>query len=521
MASCNTAGGHNKAGLHGISPWNITGNVVTFSAAPNNTGVTRTASINFTIRDMANSPRATLTVTQPSTTGPFISVSPDSWNPSNTGEARSFNVSASSSWQFSWSHNWLNDWSISGNVLTVRVPANNTGAERVGTLTFRLRDMPGVAERVVTVRQSAQTATVTWFNHDGSAIIETWNDGLINRVIGWLGINVPPRPFPDPQIPPEEFLGWFTEPQTPEARELDQHITTYNITPFSGTQILPGSLLVGNIRVYPHSRPRPAQVTLDFYRNHNLSDNTIHATLDRAPGAPMGPMPPEPLETSGRRFAGWFTVPMPTGGIRFTEGSTVPSIGRPYWARWTDTNRHYPRWWPPADSGMTTIPLSIHPNTSSAWLRRINAGVQNWNNVSFRTNVSFSAVVVPEVQPASHNVVSVVNYSNWSPLILGFMIPVVETGPRFGGELLGQSRYLARFNIQLHSGNIERNAIELGGNIEVDIVAASTMAHELGHVLGLDDNPNTPPGTSVMHQGSVTITSPQEFDIVSVNMIYN
>ena len=84
-----------------------------------------------------------------------------------------------------------------------------------------------------------------------------------------------------------------------------------------------------------------------------------------------------------------------------------------------------------------------------------------------------------------------------------------------------QGTQLQRFEILLHANNINN---WVGNNAASRRqYATSVMAHELGHAVGLVDNPVGGGNTSLMshNRNRLNVVSPSNFDILSVNMLYN
>lgn len=213
-------------------------------------------------------------------------------------------------------------------------------------------------------------------------------------------------------------------------------------------------------------------------------------------------VPPLPTPfRSGRQFVGWFDTTAATGGTRITQGNFGPRANVTYFVRWNDIFRHAAWWWPAANAGMTTIPIFNQIGLTNIWGVRINSGIGSWNNVSASTRVLFQSGMFTNTATAGHR--------DWgSDRIVGMVTYFPD--PFTPGRLAG-------FDIVLHTTNITNLATN------IDVFARSVMAHELGHVIGLSDNPVGPGTNTIMSyfRDRNTMSSPTNFDIISVNMLYN
>jgi len=154
-------------------------------------------------------------------------------------------------------------------------------------------------------------------------------------------------------------------------------------------------------------------------------------------------------------------------------------------------------WWP-----STQIPLRSHwvnPNLSSEWNTWAEAGRANWNNstapVNFVIDNSNSSQNRTFIEPRANR-----DY-------LGFLEPIRVSGTS-----------LDRFEIVLNTTSITDHAESRG--FSIGNVATSVMAHELGHSVGLLDNPNAINSLMNHSRNRNTVRGPQPFDIDSVRMIY-
>ena len=218
-----------------------------------------------------------------------------------------------------------------------------------------------------------------------------------------------------------------------------------------------------------------------------------------------------------RHFVDWFNTSATTGGARFRNGMLAPSTNTTYWARWTDPSRHLHYWTRPTTLSATTVINVRDFGYSSIWHNAMVQGITNWNSSSAR--VQFNRVV------SSNNIIRVRAYRESEPTWLGSLTPSTN------------GTNLTSFTIQLYSDRINnhvtRNRInnpngyaesDINTNITVARVVESIMTHELGHAIGLDDNPvgATAVNASIMNSGRQRWVRrvPSAFDITSVNMIY-
>jgi len=259
----------------------------------------------------------------------------------------------------------------------------------------------------------------------------------------------------------------------------------------TGQIVQPGTV----IRLTGHGTLRlDAQWTPSVRLTFNPNGGTVIPTFRDVPRGSVVSNLPTPTRT-GRHFVDWFNTSATTGGNRIRNGMNAPNTNTTYWARWTDPNRHCQSWWPAANSGTTNIDFNVFLIVSgNATLNSgVNIGMNAWNNSAARVNFArnFSSV----------NTVSIIFDDN-------SRVRVGEIGTR-----------ITQFHVQLNPHQIEALARSYG--VTQTQVAGHIMAHELGHVLGLKDNPYFGGVASVMRQEGIhihnTVTS---FDVQSVNMIY-
>jgi len=144
-----------------------------------------------------------------------------------------------------------------------------------------------------------------------------------------------------------------------------------------------------------------------------------------------------------------------------------------------------------------TVPMRNF-NYNTVWQPAMLTGINNWNTrntpITFQTNTT------------SSNTITASRFDDeWYGLI------------SYQRNLLGLGSSITRFDISLNARTIANSATNTSNFI------TSVFAHELGHVIGLSDNPsNTAPNGSIMNQSRNrnTLTVPTTFDVESVNMLY-
>jgi len=196
---------------------------------------------------------------------------------------------------------------------------------------------------------------------------------------------------------------------------------------------------------------------------------------------------------------GWFTER--DGGVLVTE-DTVFSQSSTIYLRWTDPARHMGVW-----SHWNTINLTLARITDSLWRDGITQGMAAWSSDARQP---FTIINIP--------------FSNNEVLVRAEAPP-----PQFRGYAAWvhtetwQDSALTQFQM-----NFNRRAIELAveqlGLCITDAIATLT-AHEIGHVVGLADNPlgeNAPLGISLMSQEwpRRTISRPTAVDIENLRWIH-
>ncbi|MCL2564152.1 MAG: hypothetical protein FWE08_09005, partial [Oscillospiraceae bacterium] len=217
---------------------------------------------------------------------------------------------------------------------------------------------------------------------------------------------------------------------------------------------------------------------------------------------------------TGRVQVGWFTTTANTGGTRIFSDSSVPNAGRDYHARWNEPSRHQDSW-----HINTTVPLQFLNNTSTGqggdWRPYMRRAMTNWNNAMSGSGSTVRFVEAPlSVTPPMHNWVRRDNFT-WDCYA---QVTLFSFDPNSTGAVI------VGFDISMN-----RRTIGASTGWRPDAVpnwVSSVFGHELGHVLGLEDDPirNTP-NNSIMNTNRQRhldqMTRPQPFDVTSVRILYD
>jgi len=237
-------------------------------------------------------------------------------------------------------------------------------------------------------------------------------------------------------------------------------------------------------------------IRIDLDANMGIVDPPY---IYRIPGTDMGdPVSLPEASRGGRFFVGWFDTIEPFGNTRFTDDSTTPTSPIRLFARWSNPLRHYAYRYHRETVSISLVGVGLH------YRSLITNAVNNWNNaLEGNSSVRFT------IDPASSNRITVDEFAEdrfgWKP--------------RRDGEL--DYPQLARFEIIINTWYIWTHASDYDEFVNTFI---STFVHELGHAVGLGDNPFGATGNdSIMNHGRRRheMTKPTGFDVESVNMLYD
>ena len=166
---------------------------------------------------------------------------------------------------------------------------------------------------------------------------------------------------------------------------------------------------------------------------------------------------------------------------------------------------HLSGWWPRANGRTTVITYRVVGSAPNLiWGPSIQRGRNYWNNSS--VPVRFESVAT------SDNTVSIAE----THLNHAGSVTLTRRMDTFTNEAT-----FHRFALRLYSNTIEAH-LQLNPSFTRFNVAASVMAHEIGHVLGIRDNPASPTlATSVMSntRNRNIVTGPNQTDIAFANFL--
>jgi len=227
---------------------------------------------------------------------------------------------------------------------------------------------------------------------------------------------------------------------------------------------------------------------------------------------------PTPTRSGAGIFIGWSTVA--DGGVLVATGQTATQDAT-FHARWTNPNRHLNYWTRPTSPTLTEIFIQninmLGPE--DAGLRSaMQSSMNSWNNSDTPVQVVFDDLAT---------VTTVRQTVDEGDFRLGTFLPVPDNvvGPNLHG-----------FRLTLNSFQIRRHARLVAGPGADDIVVehvfyrliTHVFAHEIGHTVGLADDPRHDNGYYVqlsimnnfLNPHGPILAGPQPFDVDSVNLIY-
>jgi len=254
----------------------------------------------------------------------------------------------------------------------------------------------------------------------------------------------------------------------------------------------------------------PDRVTIGYLGNNNTGGTQPAEQSVDTPGSLT--LRANTFNRTNYRFGGWryegntmTTNPgrtiLPAGTtFHFGQGSNFVAFLNATWVATTtnsghNANRHMSHWYGTARIALRTYEFpSVFP-MAAIWRTNMDRALTNWNNSN--ANVTFV------VNSTSNNRVRVTTFSTVAAY--GLLLSTSS-----GTQMTG-------FEVLLHHQRITNSASNLNNFI------TSVMAHELGHVVGLDDNPTGQTATgTIMHtnRNRNTLINPTTFDINSVNLLY-
>ena len=223
----------------------------------------------------------------------------------------------------------------------------------------------------------------------------------------------------------------------------------------------------------------------------NANGGTSVVSWERLQGHAIGPLP-SPTR-AGLSSTRWFNTAATTGGTQILTSTRMPNANATYVMRWHDTDRHINMWY-----HSTTVRLRNPNFSASAFQTGVQNAVNAWNGAT-DNRISFG------LNTTSNNTVSTRG--------------LTATGA-WGRVFLTQNanRRVTRFDIELNTDRIRTGG---PGVMHLTNVVTSVMSHELGHVVGLEDNPRGRRDTIMFtDRNRNSLTTPTAFDVQSVHLLY-
>ena len=222
---------------------------------------------------------------------------------------------------------------------------------------------------------------------------------------------------------------------------------------------------------------------------------------------------PTPTRSSAGIFIGWSTAA--NGGVLVATDQTATQDAT-FHARWTDPNRHLNYWTRPTPP-ITHIYIqnvNMLGLEYAGWRNAMQSSMNSWNNSDTPIQVAFDDFAT---------VTTVTRTVDERDFRLGTFLPVPDNvvGPNLHG-----------FRLTLNTFQIGRHARLAAGPGADDIVVehifyrlvTHVFAHEIGHTVGLEDDPQSGGQLSIMtnflNPHDPILAGPQPFDVDSVNLIY-
>jgi len=313
--------------------------------------------------------------------------------------------------------------------------------------------------------------------------------------------------IPDPTMAGHSFAGWYTD-------------RTW------ATLVTPTTLVDGDMTLVARWE---AFVIVFHCRGHG---EPVAPDMPVAQGQRIGPLPDAPRRqgnTLAMRFVGWYRYDFSQdAGTRINANDI---FDRDYsihvFARWESNvvphrDRILPRWYRSNTVPLRAFEVSSHLD-ATVWLPAMTQGMDNW-----------TAAFENERLAGGHDTSLVTFVPNTPPSVTSNR---VHTSMLFAGDYLGTHwplNFLGlpgtlfgandRFSIALHYTNLERAAARW--DVDVSVFVTNTMAHELGHAIGLECGTITAPvggavDVSIMNPMPGVPRVPTPFDVESVALIYD
>lgn len=231
----------------------------------------------------------------------------------------------------------------------------------------------------------------------------------------------------------------------------------------------------------------------------NTQIGFIPASWQRINGNALGQPLPTPFWISDYTFRGWNSTDGWTARGVAVTASTIPTGNVTYHARWHEPRRHRDYWYRSSTVTLRTSPV----NLGTTWQSALEDAARNWTN-------SATPITV-RLDQGSPNLATTQFRSSENPSTLGSF----RRHSRSGTEL-------RQFEIRLYTQRIPEH-VSANPGFEFHRVATSVWAHEIGHAVGLADDPNwNDRNSSIMNVNRCrdSVLHPTPFDRQSVNWLY-
>ena len=225
-------------------------------------------------------------------------------------------------------------------------------------------------------------------------------------------------------------------------------------------------------------------------------------TWSRAPGTRLGAQGALPTPSwigPTRTFRGWnSTCGRYARGVEVNANTTVPNNNVRYYARWLESSyRHRGDWY-----RSSTVTLRQH-NLGTAARQALETAMSSWNNSATPITIRFD--------DRSTNVATTMSWGQEDRRWLGSFRRHSWSGTE-----------LRQFEVRIYTSRVSEVVRENPGYTFHNL-ASSVWSHELGHAVGLDDNPIRTNANSSLMNGNRdrnAVRIPQPLDRQSVNWLY-